>query len=211
MNPARALEIAVDKFLTLQTLQRAGLPTLPDGVAQRAEEAKRLFEDLGRDVVVKPLFGSEGFGIMRVNDPDMADRVFDALEKLSQVIYLQQFEDHGDDDYRIFVIAGKVRAAMRRSGKGDWRSNVARGGTGEPIPVDETFNHVQGLPGLGQLAVNAAQACGLDVTGVDILVSKQTAKPSVIEVNGVPGWRELARVTNIDIASQVLLCLAGKT
>ncbi len=209
MNQPRAVEVAIDKFLTLQTLADAGLPTLPTGVAQRIDEARALFKSLGGDVVIKPLFGSEGFGITRTDDPDIADRIFDTLEKLGQVIYLQAYLEHGDTDYRIFVLDGKVLAAMQRSGHGDWRSNVARGGTGQPIAIDNAKD-LQGLPGLGMLAIQAAKACHLDVTGVDILIDKH-GQPRIIEVNGVPGWRELARVTNIDIASQVLLSIRSKT
>jgi RimK family alpha-L-glutamate ligase len=209
MNSPRSVEIAIDKFLTLQTLADAGLPVPPTAVAQRIDEARTLFKSLGGDVVIKPLFGSEGFGITRASDPDIADRIFDTLEKLNQVIYLQAFIDHADTDYRVFVLDGKILAAMRRaSHNGDWRSNVARGGTGHSIPI-ENARDLHGLPGLGTLALQAAKACNLDVTGVDILLDKNN-QPHIIEVNGVPGWRELARVTNIDIAAHVLQSIKAK-
>jgi RimK family alpha-L-glutamate ligase len=205
MNSPRSVEVAIDKFLTLQTLADAGLPAPPTGVAQTIDEARTLFKSLGGDVVIKPLFGSEGFGITRTSDPDIADRIFHTLQKMNQVIYLQAYIDHADTDYRVFILDGKVIAAMQRSGHGDWRSNVARGGTGEPIPIHNARD-LSGFPGLGPLALQAAQACHLDVTGVDILIDKNN-QPQIIEVNGVPGWRELARVTNIDIAAQVLLSI----
>ncbi len=208
MNSPRSVEIAIDKFLTLQTLLGEGLPIPPTAVAQRIDEARSLFKSLGGDVVIKPLFGSEGFGITRAFDPDIADRIFDTLEKLGQVIYLQAYIDHADTDYRVFILDGKVLAAMRRSGHGDWRSNVARGGTGHSIPIHNARD-LDGLPGLGPLALQAASACKLDVTGVDILLDKNN-HPHIIEVNGVPGWRELARVTGIDIAAEVLLSIRGK-
>ena len=79
-------------------------------------------------MVVKPLFGSEGRGMVRVSDPEMAWRTFRTLERTQAVLYLQQFIRHPGWDLRVFVLGGRVLTAMRRRSRGDWRTNVAQGG-----------------------------------------------------------------------------------
>src|SRR5262249_9785567 len=100
LNPARALEICVDKYLASARLAAAGLPVPPTVVCQDAAAALQAFDVLGRDVVVKPLFGSEGRGMIRVSDPDLAWRTFHALERLQSVLYLQKFIKHPGWDVR---------------------------------------------------------------------------------------------------------------
>jgi len=158
-------------------------------------DAMVAFEQLGGDVVVKAIFGSESFGMTRISDVDLAARAFTMLERQQSVIYLQQFIPHDGTDLRLLILGGRVLAAMRRrSESGDWRTNVARGGVGEVITVDDATT---------QLGIKAAHACGTDVAGVDVLIGKD-GLPYVLEVNAVPGWRELARVTQMDIAAEVL-------
>lgn len=199
VNPPRAIEVAVDKYLSLALMDEAGLPVPATEVCQRWEDAAEAFERLGGDVVIKPIFGSEGFGITRATDADTAHRIFAALERIGSVIYLQKFVDHGGVDYRLFVLGEVVLAAMRRTREGDWRTNVARGGRGEPISPDAA---------MARLAIEAAKACGAEVAGVDIAIDRAHG-PCVLEVNAVPGWRELARVTGIDVAAEVLRHVAG--
>ena len=81
LNPPRAVEICVDKYLATALLEAAGLRVPPTIVCQHADAALEAFEALGGDVVVKPLFGSEGRGMVRVTDPEMAWRTFRTLER----------------------------------------------------------------------------------------------------------------------------------
>ena len=195
LNPPRAIEAAVDKYLALARMEAAGVPVPPTIVCQRFADAMEAFERLGRDAVLKPIFGSEGFGLMRLSDPDLAARAFAALERMGSVMYVQRYVDHGGTDYRLFVLGDRVLATMRRqSTNGDWRTNVARGGRGESVATE---------PCLAELAVRATAACGARVAGVDIALEGGD-RPFVLEVNAVPGWRELARVTRIDVAAEVL-------
>src|SRR6266481_1359877 len=94
LNPPRALEICVDKYLASARLAAAGLRVPPTIVCQDAEAALEAFTTLGGDVVVKPLFGSEGRGMVRVSDHDLAWRTFRTLERTQSVHYLQQFVDN---------------------------------------------------------------------------------------------------------------------
>jgi ribosomal protein S6--L-glutamate ligase len=194
LNPPRAVEACVDKYLTNVRLLAAGLP-VPETVAcQRADDAQAAFDRLGGDVVVKPLFGAEGRGMVRVADPELAWRTFRAVEQTGGVIYLQRFVPHPGWDLRAFVIGGKVVAAMKRTARGDWRTNVAQGGTTERAEL--------ALPER-KLAVQAAEAVGAAVAGIDLLPGPG-GEWYVIEVNAVPGWRALAAATGQDIAKTLV-------
>src|SRR5262249_34013889 len=81
LNPPRPLELCVDKSLTTSLLDAAGPLVPPTVVSQHADAALEAFEALGGDVVVKPLFGSEGRGMVRVCDPELAWRTFRTLER----------------------------------------------------------------------------------------------------------------------------------
>jgi ribosomal protein S6--L-glutamate ligase len=194
LNPPRAIETCVDKYLTNVRLAKAGLLTPPTHVAQRAHDAIAAFEQLGRDVVLKPIFGSEGRGMVRLTDPETAWRTFHVLERTGQVIYQQQFVRHPGWDLRVFVIAGRVVAAMKRSSHGDWRTNVALGGIAETVKLTREQ---------AELAVQAAEAVGCPVGGVDLLPGPHGVL-YVIEVNAVPGWRALAPVSGVDVAKEVI-------
>lgn len=198
LNPPRAVEACVDKYLTNVRLLAAGLPVPETVASQRADDALTAFDRLGGDVVVKPLFGAEGRGMVRVADPELAWRTFRAIELTGGVIYLQRFVRHPGWDLRAFVIGGKVVAAMKRSSRGDWRTNVAQGGTTEQAEL--------ALPER-KLAVQAAEGVGAVVAGVDLLPGPD-GEWYVIEVNAVPGWRALAAATGQDIARTVMQFLA---
>ena len=133
LNPPAAIEACVDKYLASARLEAAGLRVPPTVVCQHADAALEAFAALGGDVVIKPLFGSEGRGMVRVSDPETAWRVFRTLERTQAVLYLQQFVRHAGWDLRAFVVGGRVLAAMRRHARGDWRTNVAQGGRAETI------------------------------------------------------------------------------
>ena len=120
LNPPRAVETCVDKFLTDHRLRTAGLPVPVSMVCQRWQDAMPAFERMGRDVVVKPLFGSEGRGMVRVTERELAWRTFHAIEQTGGVIYLQRFIRHPGWDVRAFVLNGEVIGAMRRTANDDW-------------------------------------------------------------------------------------------
>jgi len=199
LNPPLALETCVDKYLASARLAAAGLPVPATVVCQDAGTALKAFRNLGGDVIVKPLFGSEGRGMARVSDADIAWRTFHALERLKSVLYVQQFIAHPGWDLRVLVLGCRVLAAMRRQSRGGWRTNMAQGATAEAIHLTRAEE---------ELALRAAAAVGAPVAGVDLLPGPQGAC-YVIEVNAVPGWRALAPTTGVDVASAVLQFLAG--
>lgn len=193
INPPRTLEIAIDKWLTLHHLRRAGLEIPATAVCQRRQQAMEAFERLGGDVVVKPIFGGEGRGIMRVQDADLAWRVFSALEQLRQVAYLQEFVPHFGYDLRLLAVGSKI-AAVRRESKEDWRTNVSRGAIAVPIePTSEQILMVKRV--MQQMQANTL--------GIDLLPACN-GKTYLLEVNAVPGWRGTASATGIDVAGWMI-------
>jgi ribosomal protein S6--L-glutamate ligase len=194
LNPPAALEACVDKFLASARFGSARLPTPATRACQTCEDAMTAFAELGSDVVVKPLFGSEGRGISRITDPELAWRTFRTLERLQAVMYLQEFISHPGWDLRVFVVGGKVVAAMRRYGSKGWRTNVAQGGRPEVVtpPLEAA-----------RLACQAAQALGALVAGVDILQTPE-GPFTIVEGNAVPGWRALSAVSGLDVAREIV-------
>jgi len=193
INPPRSLEIAIDKWLTLDTVRRAGLEIPHTFCCQTRDQAMQAWHRLGGDCVVKPLFGGEGRGLLRVDDPDMAWRVFTTLEQLHAVIYIQEFLVSPGFDLRLLVIDDAI-FCVRRENRDDWRTNVSRGGSA--IPHTPTFEQVS-------IAFAACQAVGTWMAGVDILTTTD-GRNVVLEVNAVPGWRATAQALDIDIAHVVL-------
>ena len=194
-NPPKSVECAVDKFLTTAKLAEAGLNVPATIVCEGSDAALTAFEQLGGDVVVKPLFGAEGRGILRVSDPDLAFRATRTLEELRAVFYVQRAVDHGGRDVRVFVIGGRVIGAIEREAPaGDWRTNVTRGGSARPFELP---------PAWEQLALRAAAVVRADYAGVDLLPSADGGV-FVLEVNGIPGWRALRLATGIDVAGGIV-------
>jgi ribosomal protein S6--L-glutamate ligase len=194
VNPPKALETCVDKYLASARLEAAGLRVPPTVVCQHAQAALEAFSVLGGDVVVKPLFGSEGRGLVRVSDPELAWRTFRTLERTQCVLYLQKFIPHPGWDLRVFVLGGRPLAAMRRYARQDWRTNVAQGGKVKAIKVSEVEE---------ELALRAASAVGAEVAGVDLLPGPDGTL-YVIEVNAVPGWRALGLAAGVDVAAELV-------
>ena len=198
MNSPRAIERAVDKFYTTALLQEAGLPTPETVVCEGMDEAMTTIRAMlagGSDVVVKPIFGSMGHGLVRLSDPDVAFRVLRSLEQTRPVYYLQRAIDHGGRDIRVFVAGGRVVGAIERwAATGDWRTNVARGASARPftLPADWESH-----------AVAAAAAVGADYAGVDLLPARD-GTVFVLEVNAIPGWQGLQRATGLDVAGSIV-------
>ncbi len=193
INSARSIECGVDKYYTTALLAAEGLPTPPVVVVERFEDALAAFEELGGDVVLKPLFGSEGKGMVRVSDPDSAYRAFRALELGRYVYYLQAFVPHRDEDIRVFVIGPRVVGAMIRRGT-SWKTNAAQGARSIPLDPDDH---------LCDLSLRAARTVGAEYAGVDILPGEDDVY-RVLEVNSIPGWRALKGATGIDAAEELV-------
>ena len=200
MNSPRAIERCVDKFYTSALLREAGLETPETIVCERVDDAMNAVRDMG-DVIIKPLFGSMGHGMVRVNDPETAFRVIRALDMTRAVFYIQRVIEHDGCDIRAFVVGDQVVAAMeRRARDGGWRTNISLGGEARAIDLPLA---------IAQLALRATRAVGADYAGVDLLPARD-GTVYVLEVNGIPGWSGVQTTTSTDLASTIVDHLAAK-
>jgi RimK family alpha-L-glutamate ligase len=194
MNSPRAIERSVDKFYTTALLRESGLPTLETVVCEGVADAMAAVRAMG-DVIIKPIFGSMGHGLVRVTDTEVAFRVVRSLEQMRAVFYIQRAIDHRGCDVRVFVVGGRVLGAIERQAPaGEWRTNVSLGGLARPFALP---------PAWEQLALRAAAAVGADYAGVDLLPSGD-GQVFVLEVNGIPGWQGVQHATGVDVAAAII-------
>jgi RimK family alpha-L-glutamate ligase len=194
VNSPRAIERTIDKSWAGAVLTLAGVPTPPTIVCERYEDAIQAFDELGGDIVVKPLFGAMGHGIVRVEDRDLAHRVFRALELERSVYYVQRtVAPAGRRDLRLLVVGGEIVGAMERA-TDSWRANIARGARPRAVMLGDDER---------RLALAAAVALEADVAGVDLLVGPD-GEAVVVEVNGIPGWQALQSVCDRDLTELVV-------
>lgn len=194
-NNGQAIEKSVDKGMTSFLLKNAGLNTPVTWVLKDRSKALAIAEHelkQGHQLISKPLFGSQGEGVRRIEK--MTDLFW--LTSSQGVYYLQRFVDcegQGFSDIRVFVVAGKAIAAMKRCGK-SWLNNVARGATCETIELK---------PELAQLAINATKALAMDYAGVDV-IKDSAGCYSIIEVNSIPAWKGLESVCDVNVADELV-------
>jgi RimK family alpha-L-glutamate ligase len=192
INPPEAIEHCVDKYDILAILEENGIPVPRTSVTENVDEALKAFNELGGDIIVKPIFGSRGIGATRVSDAEVASTIFRAITFYHDVIYLQEFVRHGFSDIRAFVVDNHVIAAMRRVAN-SWKTNYSQGARPEPITLDKK---------LEDIAVKSAKLIECKIAGVDILESPRG--PLVVEANSQPGWRGLQSITRINIAEEII-------
>ena len=192
-NDARAIERCVDKSMTSFLLARAGVPTPPTWTMESAEAARALVErEAPRGpLVLKPLFGAQGKGLRLIRQSDDLP----APENVAGVYYLQRFqriETEDFRDYRLFVLRGRVVAAMMRSAS-TWITNVKQGGRPLAATPDPTME---------RLAIAAAEAVGATIAGVDVLYGVDGGL-TVLEVNSMPAWSGLQKVCTRNVAQAI--------
>ena len=202
VNPSTATAAANDKIWTAMLLARAGVPMPVTGVAWGRDAAARLAERIGYPVVVKPSTGSWGRMVARADDEEDLATILEHREYMPQpemkVHLLQEYVPKPGRDIRVTVVGGRPVAAIYRYSE-HWVTNTARGGKAEPAPVEGE---------LGELAVKAAEAVGLEVAGVDLFEHPEKGL-LVNEVNPVPEFKNTVRVTGVDVAREMVEYLLG--
>jgi len=191
-NDARAIERCVDKSMTTFLLQQAGIPTPRTRTMEGDAPARDYVADAGGSLIFKPLFGSQGKGLMRVDSvgnlppPELADNIY----------YLQDFvppAGEGFEDWRVIATRSRIIAAMARKA-GTWITNVHQGGA--PAPCEPTLE-------MRELAAAALAAVDADYAGVD-LIRGADGRLLVLEVNSNPSWRGLQSVSDVDVAEAIV-------
>jgi RimK family alpha-L-glutamate ligase len=192
INPPEAIEHCVDKYDILAILEENQVPVPRTIVTENIQQAVQAFNELGGDVVVKPLFGSRGVGATRVADSEIASTIFRAITFYHGVIYMQEFVNHGFSDIRAFVVGDRVVASMRRLAEG-WKTNYSQGACPTTIDLEKTFE---------DMAIKSAKLIDCKVAGVDVLEGPNG--PVVVDVNSQPGWRGLQSVAKVNIAGEIV-------
>jgi len=196
-NTGHAVERTVDKAMTSFLLHHHGIATPDTWVCESRHQAHEIMSreiSENSPLVIKPLFGSQGKGVRLIRQGDALPVPMEA--HVDGLYYLQRYVDSGEGawhDYRVFVVQGKVIAAMVRHGE-SWVNNVALGGHCEVVAHDGE---------LALLAEAAAKAVGIDYCGVDIIRDRY-GKLYVLEVNSIPAWKGLQSVVDVDIAQALV-------
>jgi ribosomal protein S6--L-glutamate ligase len=202
LNESVAVGRSRDKLRSMQIFAKHGLG-LP--VTAFAHDPKQTDEVLkivgGAPAVIKLLEGTQGIGVVLGETNNSAKSVIEAFRGLNVNILVQEFiKEAGSSDIRIFVVGGKVVAAMMRTGAaGDFRSNLHRGGTAKMVKI---------TPEERSTAIRAAKVMGLNVAGVDIL--RANHGPVIMEVNSSPGLEGIEAATGKDVAGQIIEFIEAK-
>ena len=195
-NESQAISRSRDKLRCLQILAREGVGLPITGFAHATQDIDGLIETVGgAPLVIKLLEGTQGIGVVLAETYQAAKSVIEAFRGLDANILVQEYiKEAGGADLRCFVVGGKVIAAMKRQGiKGEFRSNLHRGGQAEKIKLSAEER---------QTAIRAAKAMGLRVAGVDLLRSNHG--PVVMEVNSSPGLEGIEKATGVDVAGKII-------
>ena len=194
-NNGRAIERTVDKTMTSFLLNQHGLPTPDTWICESEQQARSIILEQtskGDILIMKPLFGSQGKGLIKIEN---SDDIPQNLELYGDVFYLQRFIDKNTDqhqDWRVFVVNGRAEAMMLRTGD-HWITNRTQGARCQAMVFDQ---HLAGL------AEAAARAVDIDYAGVDLMQDEQ-GHFLVTEVNSVPAWWGLQKVCKFNIAERL--------
>jgi ribosomal protein S6--L-glutamate ligase len=193
---SQALMRSRDKLRSLQVLSRAGLGLPKTVFTNYSRNVKDVIAAVGgAPLVIKLLEGTQGLGVVLAETDNAAESVLEAFNGLKARVIVQEFiKEANGSDIRAFVVDGVVVGAMKRQGKkGDFRSNLHRGGTAEVVELTEEEENA---------ALKAARIMGLGVAGVDMLQSNRG--PLILEVNSSPGLEGMEKATGKDIAKSII-------
>lgn len=200
-SDAEAIARARDKLRCHQLLAAEGIG-LPDTVfGDNPDDTADLLALLGPPPhVIKLNEGTQGAGVMLTEKPSASRGAVETLRGLYANFLVQEFiAEAKGADLRCFVVGDRVVAAMRRQApKGEFRSNLHRGGTAKPVRITRAETAT---------AVRAARVLGLGVAGVDMLRSKRG--PLVLEVNSSPGLEGIEAATGVDVAGCIVSHVVG--
>lgn len=202
INHSRVIETCGDKLATDAVLARDKVPSPRSGIAFTTEMALKLAEDFGYPVVMKPVTGSWGRMVSRLNDRDALEAIIEHKEVLGgpqhKVFYLQEFVNKPGRDIRAFVVGDEVIAAIYRHSE-HWITNTARGGSATNCPLyDELID----------ITARAAKAVGGGIVAVDLLESSRGLL--VVEVNHTMEFRNSVTTTGVDIPARVVRYAASQ-
>lgn len=197
INNAGAIERAIDKMFTMQVLAEKKIPIPKTMFAKCPVDSEVITSQIGFPVVVKTLKGTQGGGVFLCETPDSVRDLSEIIVHQggddSPVLFQEFIATSRGRDIRVFCVGEKVLACMeRKSTDGSFKSNITRGGVGEPVPV---------TPEITKIAIDTCQALGLEVAGIDLLYTGGGYK--VCEANSAPDFKGLETYCNVDVSTAV--------
>ncbi len=192
MNPVMNWLFATDKFGALLKLARSGLPIPETVVTEHMFVAYSAVRKFG-SAVIKPLRSAMGFGVFKVDDPDVAMHAFSTMTNLNKPMYVQEYlEKKGNGDYRVVVVGGEVVGAEFRRGT-TWKSNIAQGAIPKLAKADEE---------LEDISLKTCEVLGLDYAGIDVADTKDGYR--ILETNPTLSWQGFKKATGINPAKHIV-------
>ncbi|WP_287410086.1 lysine biosynthesis protein LysX [Oceanithermus sp.] len=195
VNRPEVIETAGDKWATSAALAAAGVPQPRTALALDPETALKVAEEWGYPLVVKPVVGSWGRMVARVNDRDALEALLEHKQFMGyqhQLYYLQEFVEKPGRDIRVFVVGDEPIAAIYRASE-HWITNTARGAVAENCPVTDD---------LAEISLAAARALGGGVLAVDVFESARGLL--VNEVNHTMEFKNSVTTTGVNIPQKIL-------
>ncbi len=196
VNGSRSISDSRDKMRSLQVLSEHGLRVPTTILARGSRGIKPAIQAVKEmPMILKILRGTQGVGVMLLHTPLSAASVIDTLNTLDEDVLIQQFLKEGAGrDYRVFVVGGQIVATMMRTApRGEFRSNIHRGGEGSLVTLPKSYRNI---------AIRAASAFNLGVAGVDLMEGPQGA--TLLEVNSSPGFEGIEKATKKNIAGMIM-------
>ena len=197
VNTAAVAEACGDKIATANALSTAGVPQPATMIAFTAESALEAIEAFGYPVVLKPVVGSWGRLLAKINDRDAAEAILEHKSVLGSyqhsIFYIQEFIEKPGRDIRVLMVGDQTIAAIYRKSP-HWITNTARGGEGEVCPM---------TPALEEISVNAAQAVGGGVLAVDVIEHPDKGY-LVNEINHTLEFHTAQPTSGVDIAGAIV-------
>lgn len=196
LNSASAVSVCDDKARASMVLEAAGIPSPKTFVAYSVESALAACEELGYPAVMKPVTGSWGRLISKVNGPEQAKAIISQKSEHGsfhhEIYYIQEFIEKPGRDIRAYVIGGRIVAASYRTSE-HWITNAARGAVSVPCPI---------TPEIEDLALRSCEVVGARLAGVDLIETDEGLK--VIEINTGGEFKGLMTTTDRDIAGEIV-------
>ncbi len=196
VSESQAIARSRDKLRSLQLLSREGVGLPVTGFARSLKDVDEVIDLVGgAPLIIKLLEGTQGMGVVLAETRKAAESVIAAFQELDANILVQEFiKEAGGSDLRAFVVGGRVVASMERhAAPGEFRSNLHRGGTANPVKLSARERNT---------AIRAARVMGLAMAGVDLLRSDRG--PMVLEVNSSPGLEGIETASGVDVAAEIV-------
>ena len=195
VNPSTVAEHCGDKYITSQILAQNAIPTPRVLMAFDADSALQAVEAMGYPCVLKPVVGSWGRLLAKIDDLTMAQAIIEHKASLGvnhQIFYVQEYIEKPGRDIRTFVVGEEAICAIYRTSE-NWITNTARGGQASNCPI---------TPEIADLCQRTAQVIGPGLLAIDLLETPDGL--TIIEVNHTMEFRNSIHTTGVNIPARMV-------